>query len=174
MINVVVWVHVNTDRNLIVNICGMHKGTLISHETMIVYQKTLNKKKKIQTVHIHILCQCSISIYITTHFQQVNLPQHSLKNCDPKFFLHRHLLFTYKLKKSCLNEDHKFEKDWFRNSSALGDTLKWNEPGLLVAPMINTCFLVSKPSISVKSWLTTRAVEPDYQENKAIILSYYR
>ena len=34
---------------------------------------------------------------------------------------------------------------------------KWSHvPGLLVAPMMNTCFLATRPSISVRSWFTTR------------------
>ncbi len=33
-------------------------------------------------------------------------------------------------------------------------------PGLLVAPMMKTCFLDSNPSISVSSWFTTRTLAP--------------
>lgn len=36
-----------------------------------------------------------------------------------------------------------------------------NLPGLLVAAMMKTCRRVSRPSISVSSWLTTRTLAPD-------------
>lgn len=46
----------------------------------------------------------------------------------------------------------------------------FNSPGLLVAPMINTCFLASSPSISVSSWFTTRTLTLDLRERKMTTL----
>lgn len=37
-------------------------------------------------------------------------------------------------------------------------------PGLLVAAMIKTCWRVSRPSISVRSWFTTRTLAPVWKE----------
>ena len=60
---------------------------------------------------------------------------------------------------------------------ALGWTDGGSVPGLFVAAMMKTCRRVSKPSISVSSWLTTRTLAPDYTHahthtHREYIISY--
>ena len=71
-------------------------------------------------------------------------------------------LFNIQLMRVSINQTHHIGTSvvWNGRINAQLATLSKGEgsPGLFVAAIMNTCLLASRPSISVSSWFTTRAL----------------